>query len=207
MSAVWIVIVTFVSLLLLWFVPKLQTRRLASDKEDQRFLAENEARKTIAQVIGGLVILTGLYSTNAALRVSSEQNRVASQQAELAKQQFALAESGQVTDRFAKATDQLGSPRIAVRLGAILAFDRLSRDSNAKDSWSIMTLLTSWVQTVTPWSLKPRRPASGIPADIQAALSVVAYRDTQSDGTGELLDLSNSDLRGAYLVRGVFVPH
>jgi uncharacterized protein YjbI with pentapeptide repeats len=190
-------------LLALWLVPWLQTMRLDREKEDHRFLAQNEARRTIAQIIGGLAILTGLYFTNETLRVSSAQNVVALQQADLAKKQFALAQSGQVTDRFSRATDQLGSHSIAIRLGAILAFDRVSRDSSEdNDSWSVMTLLTSWVQAAAPWPPSVARPASKIPADIQAALAVVADRDTRKDSDGEMLDLSNSDLRGAYLVEG-----
>lgn len=78
------------------FIPKLQTKHLDTDKEDRRFLAENEARKTLAQIIGGLAILTGLYATNATLQVSADQNRVASQQAELAKQQGGDASAHQL---------------------------------------------------------------------------------------------------------------
>jgi Pentapeptide repeats (8 copies) len=158
--------------------------------------------RQLRQIIGGLVILTGLYSTNATLRVSAEQNRVASQQAELAKRQFALAESGQVTERFTRATDQIGSPNIALRLGAILAFDRLSRDSTPSDAWAVITLLAVWVRTESPWPPRRSRKRSKAPADIQAALSVVAERNTAQDNKNEILDLSDSDLRGVYLVNG-----
>jgi hypothetical protein len=135
-------LVGIVCLLLAWLAPKWQIRDLDPKEPNQRFLAENEARKTLAQIIGGLAILTGLYFTNATLKVTSDQ-------AALAQRQFGLAQDGQVTDRFTKATDELGNPSVAVRLGALLAFDRLSHDSPS-DQWHVITLLTSWIQATSP---------------------------------------------------------
>ncbi|MGA2219452.1 MAG: hypothetical protein ABSG51_15285, partial [Terracidiphilus sp.] len=53
-----------------------------------RFDKENEARKTLATVLGGLAIVVTIYSTWATLQISQE---------------------GQITDRFTKAIDELGS--------------------------------------------------------------------------------------------------
>ena len=198
-STVGIVVAILVAAALVWLLPKFQTRNLSRSDEDQRFLAENEARKTVAQIIGGIAILTGLYSTNATLQVSTEQTKVAMKQADLAQKQFNLAQAGQVTDRFTKATDQIGSPTMAVRLGGILALDRLSRDSK-DDFWAIMNLLSTWVQAVAPWPPKAARVDSKAPPDVQAAIAVIAYRDGDNDSKEELLDLSDADLRGAYLV-------
>ena len=40
-----------------------------------------------------------------------------------------LAERGQVTDRFTKAIEQLGSDKLDVRIGGIYALERIARDS------------------------------------------------------------------------------
>jgi uncharacterized protein YjbI with pentapeptide repeats len=174
------------SLLIMWFVPKLQARGLDPKVADQRFLAENEARKTLAQIVGGFAILAGLYFTYANLKVANDQ--------------FKLLEAGQLADRFNKETEQLGSKSVGVRLGAILAFQRQSQIS-PDDSWDIMSLLCSWIQSSAPWPPSESSSANHrVPIDIQEALDVLAARDLSRDGKDEYLDLSGTDLRGAYLV-------
>jgi hypothetical protein len=75
-----------------------------------------------------------------------------------------LAVAGQITDRFAKATDQIGSNSIAVRLGALLALDRLSRarDSDNDEFWRVMALLAIWVKERSPWP--PQMATSAVTA-------------------------------------------
>jgi hypothetical protein len=41
----------------------------------------------------------------------------------------ALTKQGQVTDRYTKAIDQLGSDKIDVRIGGMYALERIARDS------------------------------------------------------------------------------
>jgi hypothetical protein len=205
----WIVIsfAGIACLLLTWFVPRLQVKDLAANAANEKFLAENEARKTIAQIIGGLAILIGLYSTNATLKVANQQASltqgqldVAQDQFKLAQEQFGLAQSGQVTDRFNKATEQLGKDSsIAERLGALLAFKRLAVDSKP-DSWRVMTLIAAWIQAKAPRSPMAPPTRSKLPTDIQQALYVLNSRDVSQDHPGDdFLDLSGTDLRGAYL--------
>lgn len=42
---------------------------------------------------------------------------------------FELSEQGQVTDRYTKAIEQLGSDKLNIRLGGIYALERIARDS------------------------------------------------------------------------------
>jgi hypothetical protein len=42
---------------------------------------------------------------------------------------FTLSREGQVTDRYTKAIDQLGSGKLDVRIGGIYALERIARDS------------------------------------------------------------------------------
>jgi len=42
---------------------------------------------------------------------------------------FELTEQGQVTDRYTKAIEQLGSDKLDVRIGGIYALERIARDS------------------------------------------------------------------------------
>src|SRR5262245_49902707 len=101
-----------VVLVLIW-LPKWQAARPELTPQ-ARFEAENEARKTLAQIIGGAAVLAGLYFTWGTLEVSRE---------------------GQVTERFTKAIDQLGAvndegeKQLEIRLGGIYALERIARDS------------------------------------------------------------------------------
>jgi hypothetical protein len=204
---IWVLIIAsgllFVGVL--WFVPKWQTKNLYDDKLSSVFEAENEARKTLAQILGGVALLAGLYSTNATLQISSKQLEAVTKQIDVSQKQFALAEAGQVTDRFTKATEELGSGSIATRLGAILAFQRLAADYKS-NGWNVMTLLSSWLQATAPVRLKGRAPEGDPRPDVVAALNVIAYRDPSEDEKrqhlDQYLDLSGVDFRGFYIVGG-----
>ena len=50
---------------------------------------------------------------------------------------FALSREGQVTDRYTKAIEQLGSDKLDVRIGGIYALERIARDS-ARDHPTVM---------------------------------------------------------------------
>ena len=47
----------------------------------------------------------------------------------LSRRAFELTEQGQVTDRFTRAIEQLGSDKLDVRIGRIYALERVARDS------------------------------------------------------------------------------
>ncbi|MGZ9111634.1 MAG: hypothetical protein ACXW3X_11245 [Rhodoplanes sp.] len=78
----------------------------------------------------------------------------ANKSAKAADAQARTAEQGHITDRFTKAVEQLGSDKLAVRLGAIYALERISRDSR-RDHWTIMETLTAYVREHAP--LPPRQ--------------------------------------------------
>jgi Pentapeptide repeats (8 copies) len=186
---------------ILWKVPRWQAFDVL-DLED-RLTVENAARQTLAQIIGGMAILTGLYFTVATLRTAQE---------------------WQITDRFTKAITQLGEQgpeKLVVRLGGIYALERIARDSE-KDHWPIMEVLTAYVRETAP--RLPNRPKDTPPStgdqspreeppttpdqrrlrpttDIQAILTVLGRRThTYAKGEQESLDLADTDLRGANLV-------
>lgn len=83
-------------------------------------------------------------------------------------------QEGQVTDRYTKAVEQLGSPSPEVRLGAIYALERLAGDSD-RDHNTIMDVLAAYVRVHAPApdTKAPREPA----ADVQAALTVLVGND------------------------------
>lgn len=104
---------------------------------DKRIQAENEAFRTLAQIVGATFFLITAYFTWRTVR-SSERN-------------VAVSLEGQITDWFTKAIEQLGdSTSLAKRLGGIYALERIARDS-LKDHWTIMEVLTAYVRENAPW--------------------------------------------------------
>ena len=110
-----------------------------------------------------------------------------------------------VTDRFAKAVEQLGSQDIHVRLGGIYSLERIAKDS-PKDHWTVMEVLTAYVRNKSPlpkgWLETPigqRKPLPSVTTDVQSALTVIGRREVKNDPEGKALDLSRSNLSGADL--------
>lgn len=119
-----------------------------------------------------------------------------------------LAQQGQITDRFTKAIEQLGSVRDAadgkkeanleLRLGGIYALERIASDS-PRDRRVVVEVLVTYVRENALWRGEQAAPAEAPPpprlrADIQTALSALRRQSTK-----EALDLSGADLSGADL--------
>ncbi|MEH2069560.1 MAG: hypothetical protein V7K47_15585 [Nostoc sp.] len=69
--------------------------------------------------------------------------------AEAALQNAQAAQDKQITERFAKAIEQLGNEKIETRLGAIYTLERIAKDSK-DDRWTIMEVLTAFVRENAP---------------------------------------------------------
>jgi len=190
---------------ILWKVPQWQVGRVRRLDAKERFDRVNEARKTLATILGGIVLLVGGFFT---------------------WQNLNLAREGQITDRFSKAIEQLGAvdasgkKKLEVRLGGIYALERIANESE-RDHWPIMEVLCTYVRENAP--RKPQEsaqedeasaPHPHPPADIQAILTVLGRRNTKYEvhqpplDLGEYgfrvkvprnLDLGDTDIRGANL--------
>ena len=186
-------------------IPRWQVSRvLARANAIDRFMAENEARRTLAQILLALGGGVALY---------------------VAWRRVKVAHEGQITERFTKAIEQLasvdseGNPALEVRLGGIYALERIARDSE-RDHWTVMEVLTAYVRKNAPWKkawesncevsaetgetpIRDRQP-SGEPyeprTDIQAILTVLGRRALGETREGNRsLDLRVTDLRGTDL--------
>ena len=124
--------------------------------------ANSQALNHLALILAGIIGIPLLWVRT---RAADRQARAANEQARVANVQAKTAEQGHITDRFTKAIEQLGSEKMAVRLGAIYALERLSKDS-PEDHWTIMEVLTAYVQDNAPW---PPKEATGNPfVELQA---------------------------------------
>jgi uncharacterized protein YjbI with pentapeptide repeats len=77
---------------------------------------------------------------------------------------YRLNRSGQITERFTRAIDQLGSRELDVRLGGIYALERIARDSK-DDQPQVMEVLTAYVREHAPWPPKSSSPTSDSTSD------------------------------------------
>jgi hypothetical protein len=117
---------------------------------------------------------------------------------------FLLSRQGQVTDRYTKAIEQLGSDKLDVRIGGIYALERIARDS-AKDHPTVMEVLTAFIREHSheQWPLpdaEGRERKRQTRPDVQAAVTVVGRRDQAHDVPREGLDLAGVNLTGANLI-------
>jgi hypothetical protein len=155
---------------------------------DSRLKLQNDVRTTLLQGLGGLAVLLGASFTYRQLRITRE---------------------GQVTERFTRAIDQLGHENLDVRLGGIYALERIANDS-PQDRTTVAEVLTAYVRGHAPWPpSQPTQEAMEAPPetvsplqmrapDVQAAMTVLGRRRPPI-GSAERLDLTNTDLRYAYL--------
>ncbi len=163
--------------------------------ETNRLKLQNDARATLLQGLAGGILLLGAYLTWRQLGVTRE---------------------GQITERYTRATDQLGHAELDVRLGGIYALERIARDSPA-DRATIGEVLTALVRGHAPWP--PRLPGQYVAtapinqvpqlqeraADVQASLTVLGRGGfTPPANEPDRLNLYRVDLRraslpGAYL--------
>jgi Pentapeptide repeats (8 copies) len=89
------------------------------------------------------------------LRRNSEQLRLNSEQADQwQRRNYELTEQGQVTDRYTKAIEQLGSKELDVRIGGIYALERIAHDS-MRDQPTVMDVLTAFIRerSLEQWPL------------------------------------------------------
>ncbi len=110
---------------------------------------------------------------------------------------------GQLTDRFSKAVEQLGTEdSLEVRLGGIYALERIAFDS-ARDHPVVMEVLSAYVREHVPLPMCTSTASSERPAtDVQAILTVIGRRDTNRDRDSPALDgtcLTGADLGDANL--------
>lgn len=116
-------------LVLLWYVPKWQMTSVAAHLSAKDTIsAENEIRKTWSQTfgyIGGIALLL------------------------IAWKRITVSQEGQITDRFTRAIEHLGSKETEVRMGGIYALERIAKDSR-KDHFVVMEILTAYVRERAP---------------------------------------------------------
>ncbi|MFE6742300.1 pentapeptide repeat-containing protein [Streptomyces tubercidicus] len=127
---------------------------------------------------------------------------------------YRLTRRGQITDRFTKALERLGSPEIYVRIGGILALEQIVQDAPEQAATDAARVLGHFIRHRAPKAAPP--PAPGIPdpapapgagplpdqpaADVQTALTALTRAESRTHvDPRETLDLHGLHLAGADL--------
>ena len=209
MTVLWLVL-TFVSLIVttlavvyvVWQLPRRQVAVLRSrltsltakdanskdriELELDLLAAETSARATLAQIIGGVLVLLGLATTGVNLKVTYDS----------AKASTEVSEHAQIAERFAKGVPQIAENDIVIRLGGIQALANVARESK-EQHWSAMSVLTAFVRGRSLISggvdcqsgENDEKHIKMKCEDIQAALMTIATRNAEHDPEGAILDL------------------
>jgi len=130
---------------------------------------------------------------------------------------YRLTRRGQITDRFTKALERLGSPEIYVRIGGILALEQIVQDAPEQAATDAARVLGHFIRhrapkaspTPDPDSANPDSPDpdnSDLPdepaADVQAALTALTRTESRTHvDPREKLDLHGLHLAGANLTQ------
>jgi uncharacterized protein YjbI with pentapeptide repeats len=211
-------------ILILWIVPKISTIGLRSekldgkqsefDREKERLTLEDNARKTLAQIIGGLFVIGSLLLTYNTYRLSVEQLK--------------FAQDAQLAEGLARSLSQLQSEQIVARVGALNSLEQRVKTSqdvqlNSADQaektrqeehWKIVETISSFIREKSPGPgpgkstdiphqkaqnrAKQNEEAAKINVDIQKALNILGKRNIEMD-KGKTIDLSGANLKGADL--------
>jgi hypothetical protein len=163
---------------------------------------------TVAGVLIGaggaaVVAVAGFWANARNTRLTTEVSRRA---VEAAQRTVELTEQGQVTDRYAKAIEQLGSGQLEVRIGGIYALERIARDS-PRDHPTIMEVLAAFIREHSREQWPPAEPGAEPAArttrpDVQAAATVIGRRSVGYDSQPidlRAASLARADLTGADL--------
>jgi Pentapeptide repeats (8 copies) len=193
----------------LWQIPRLQRKSWESRAGwvavplKDRIELEDNARKTVAQVISGI----GLVATLAVTLLQVSSSRDAS------RDTLDQARQSQADARFAQAITGLGArdgnnrPALETRVGAMYALGRHAAEGYDQRQ-EVTNILTAYLRThpsTTSADATQDEPCAaggrGVPADVAAALDVLRsfYVIGVSDGTSAL-DLSGAQLAGGDMV-------
>jgi hypothetical protein len=170
-------------ILAVWKLPSLLYGDVTQASPDARLQAATGFRTAL---VAGLAGLAALFSLAIATRT------------------YRLTQQGQITERYTKAIEQLGSDKLDVRLGGIYALERIAVDSE-RDHRTVVEVLSAFVREHSPPAILPSPAADDADGrssepllppstDVQAAVTVLG-RLPQRRG------ISRGDLRGVDLHR------
>jgi uncharacterized protein YjbI with pentapeptide repeats len=196
----------------------LTTDRTELLKNEYEYIVES--LKVLGLFISGGAVIVNVYfagrraeameetakATNRNADAANKNAEAANKNAEAANKNAETANQKQITERFSKAIEQLGSDKPEVILGGIYTLERIARDSEP-DQWTIMEVLTAFVRQNAPiieenesQSSEDQEKLLKLRISIRACLTVIAERK-HPDLENKRLDLTKVNISGFNLVQ------
>jgi uncharacterized protein YjbI with pentapeptide repeats len=151
-------------------------KRLSLEKdilviEKDKSIIQNGVYTTLVQALGGIILSITAY---------------------IGYRNFKVAEDKQVTERFSKSIEHLGSEKIDIRLGGIYALEQIAIDSS-KYHWTIVEILSAFVREKSKETSSKK--LEKMKEDLQAALTVLNRRSIEQDPQGKKINLTQVNLK------------
>jgi uncharacterized protein YjbI with pentapeptide repeats len=220
LAALKVLIVAALVLVILWRVPRWQANRIrlgwsdddlsALEPKDRLTLdvelanAENAARGTLTQFVGGLALLAGLYFTAQNLQLTQDTSH----------ETLRTSQAAQIAERFDRAIKNLSEDtKFELVVGGIYSLEGLARDW-PQNGRVVLNALAAYIRRHAK-RLDNRQTYDPLPAEVQMALAILGDRDITASLGGipaerqiaaaSPLDLSGVDIFGAKLNNSRFV--
>ncbi|MFN5241350.1 MAG: pentapeptide repeat-containing protein, partial [Aphanizomenon sp.] len=196
----------------------LTTDRTELLKNEYEYIVES--LKVLGLFISGGAVIVNVYfagrraeameetakATNRNADAANKNAEAANRNAEAANRNAEAANQKQITERFSKAIEQLGSDKPEVILGGIYTLERIARDSEP-DQWTIMEVLTAFVRQNAPiieenesQSPEDQEKLLTLRISIRACLTVIGERK-YPDLENKYIDLTRVNISGFNLVQ------
>ena len=178
-------------LFLVWKLPKWQTKKIRDIDKNEKWKAENEFRKTLIQVFGGLVVIGGLYFAYQEIKnfhISQENMK-----------------AGQIASRFSQAIKFLGENNSTQNIGGIYALEQISKESPENYLGTALEVLSAFVrnQELKYCHNEWEEESYEIKPEIQIAMTVLgrirAEENSKYWANLPWVNLGGTKLRGAKL--------
>lgn len=151
--------------------------------EKDKTTIQNSIYTTLVQALGGVVLSITAY-------VGYRNFKIGEDNLKIGQKNLKVAEDKQVTERFSKLIEHLGSDKIDIRLGGIYALEQITIDS-PKYHWTIVEIINAFIR-----EKRPLNSIGQVTVDIQAALTVLGRRKVSQDPVGKNIDLRKVNLEG-----------
>jgi Pentapeptide repeats (8 copies) len=152
--------------------------------EKDKTIIKNGTYTTLVQSIGSIALLLTAY-------VGYRNFKIGEQNLKVAEDNLKVTQDKQVTERFSKAIEHLGSDKIDIQLGGIYALEQIAIDSPEKYHWTMVEILSAVIREKSPQGVDILKPKKFIDpkVDIKAIAFVLSRRNVKCDPQGKFINL------------------
>jgi hypothetical protein len=149
--------------------------------EKDKTTIQNGVYTTLVQALGGVIL--GITACVGYRNLKNGEETL-----KIGQKNLEVTENKQVTERFSKSIEHLGSKEIEIRLGGIYALEQIAIDS-VKYHWTIVEILSAFIR-----EKRPLDSTDPVGIDVRAALIVIGRRNVNQDPSNNSINLKSVNL-------------